>query len=104
MFASLARDLRFASGLLRTLGRVRGIHPASPRRICDDLEAAAARWHDREALRFEGRSLTYAGMEALANRFARWALEIGLRPGDRVALFLPNRIEYLPAWYGLSKV
>jgi fatty-acyl-CoA synthase len=104
MFASLARDLRFASGLFRTLGRVRGIHPASPRRICDDLEAAAARWNDREALRFEGRSLTYAGMEALANRFARWALEAGLKPGDRVALFLPNRIEYLPAWYGLSKV
>ena len=43
-------------------------------------------------------------MVALANRFARWALESGLRPGDRVALFLPNRMEYLPAWYGLSKV
>ena len=104
MIAPLKRDLQFASGLFRTMGRVRGIHPSNPRRICDDLEAAAARWSDREALRFEGRSLSYGQMEALANRFARWALEGGLRPGDRVAIFLPNRIEYLPAWYGLSKV
>lgn len=59
MIASLARDLRFASGLLRTLGRVKGIEPGSPRRICDDLEAAVRRWRDREALRFDGRSLTY---------------------------------------------
>ena len=104
MFAPLKRDLLFASGLFRTLGRVKGIEPGSPRRICDDLEAAVRRWRDREALRFDGRSLTYGEMDALANRFARWALEAGLKPGDRVALFLPNRIEYLPAWYGLSKV
>ena len=93
MFAPLKRDLLFASGLFRTLGRVKGIEPGSPRRICDDLEAAVRRWRDREALRFDGRSLTYGEMDALANRFARWALEAGLRPGDRVALFLPNRIE-----------
>ena len=104
MIASLKRDLRFATGLFRTLGRVRGIRPDSTRRICDDLEAAVRRWTDREALRFDGRSLTYGEMDALANRFARWAVEAGLKAGDRVALFLPNRIEYLPAWYGLSKV
>lgn len=104
MIASLKRDLRFATGLFRTLGRVRGIRPDSPRRICDDLEAAVRRWTAREALRFDGRSLTYGEMDALANRFARWAVEAGLKAGDRVALFLPNRIEYLPAWYGLSKV
>lgn len=104
MFSALQRDLRFATGMVRTLRRVRGIHPSSSRRICDDLEAAADRWRDREALRFEGRSLSYSEMDELANRFARWALESGLKPGDRVALFLPNRIEYLPAWYGLSKV
>lgn len=104
MIASLKRDLRFAAGLFRTLGRVRGIRPDSPQRICDDLEAAVRRWRDREAFRFDGRSLTYGEMDALANRFSRWAIEAGLRAGDRVALFLPNRIEYLPAWYGLSKV
>ena len=104
MFATLRRDLRFYTGLARTLGRVRGITPDSPRRICDDLEASVRRWPDREAIRFEGRSLSYREMDGLANRFARWALESGLRPGDRVALFLPNRMEYLPAWYGLSKV
>ena len=104
MFATLQRDLRFYAGLARTLGRVRGVTPDSPRRICDDLEASVRRWPDREAIRFEGRSLSYREMDGLANRFARWALESGLRPGDRVALFLPNRMEYLPAWYGLSKV
>jgi fatty-acyl-CoA synthase len=92
------------SALVRTLLRVRSISPSSRRLVCDDLEAAVDRWWARPAIRFEGRSLTYGEMDALANRVADWALDEGFLPGEAVAVFLPNRLDYLAIWYGLTKV
>ena len=43
-------------------------------------------------------------MDALANRYANWARSQNLKRGQTVALFMPNRLEYFPIWYGLSKV
>ncbi|MBE7217262.1 MAG: long-chain-acyl-CoA synthetase [Caulobacteraceae bacterium] len=100
----LSRDLRFVRGLRRTLKRVKSIRADSPDLLCDDLEAAVDRFPEREALVFEGRTLTYAQMDALANRYANWARGRGIARGAVVAVFLPNRIEYIPIWYGLSKV
>ena len=104
MALSLAREGRYLTGLIRTLLRVRSISPGSRRLACDDLEAAVDRWRHRPAIRFEGASLTYGEMDALANRCAHWALAQGLAPGDVVAVFLPNRLDYLSLWYGLTKV
>jgi fatty-acyl-CoA synthase len=102
--ARVQREWRFLRGLLRTLKRVRSIAPDSPNLICDDLEAAVDAFRDRRAITFEERTITYGEMDAIANRYAHWAREHGLRQGSTVALFLPNRIDYLPIWYGLSKV
>ncbi len=102
--ALLRREWRYLTGLTRTLLRVETISPTSRRLICDDLEAAADRWRARPAIRFQGAGLTYGEMDALANRFGHWALTQGLAPGDVVAVFLPNRLDYLPLWYGLTKV
>ena len=102
--ARLRREWRYLAGLVRTLLRVRTIRPDSRRLACDDLEAAVDRWRARPAIRFEGGVLTYGEMDALANRFAHWALAQRLAPGSVVAVFLPNRLDYLPLWYGLTKV
>ncbi|HEX3407791.1 MAG TPA: AMP-binding protein, partial [Caulobacteraceae bacterium] len=102
--ARLEREWRYLGGLVRTLMRVRSIAPHSPDLATDDLEAAVDRWRNRPALSFEGRTLDYGEMDGLANRYAHWADSAGLRRGDVVALLMPNRIEYLPIWYGLSKV
>ncbi|MEO8926629.1 MAG: long-chain-acyl-CoA synthetase [Caulobacteraceae bacterium] len=101
--ARLKREWRYLSGLGRTLARVRSISATSNNLICDDLEAAVDRWRARPALGFEGAALTYGELDALANRYAHWALAQGLGQGDTVAVFLPNRLEYLPIWYGLTK-
>ena len=53
---------------------------------------------------FEGKSVTYGELDAMANRYAHWAKGLNLRRGQTVALFMPNRMEYFPIWYGLSKV
>jgi len=100
----LRREARFLAGLIRTLARVRSISAKSTRLICDDLETAVDRWRDRPAISFEGQTISYGELDALANRFAHWALEEGIGRGQTVAVFLPNRIEYLAAWYGLTKV
>lgn len=103
-WGKLKRDARFIRGLSRTNRRVRSVSPTSPNLVCDDLEAVVDRHPQRPALAFEGRTLTYAQMDALANRYAHWAKARNIKRGDVVALFTPNRLEYVPIWYGLSKV
>ncbi|MGE0597675.1 MAG: long-chain-acyl-CoA synthetase [Hyphomonadaceae bacterium] len=103
VFARIGREFRFLSGLSRTLWRVRKIAPDADVLICDDFEDAADRFANHTALVFEGETLTYRQLDALANRFAAWAIAQGLKRGDTVALFLPNRAEYVPAWVGVAK-
>jgi fatty-acyl-CoA synthase len=102
--ARIRREVKFIRGLLRTLKRVKSITPDSTNLICDDLEAAVDAWRERRAITFEGRTITYGELDATANRFAHWAKGQGLRRGQTVAVFLPNRMDYLPIWYGLSKI
>ena len=102
--ARLQREWRFLRGLLRTLGRLKSIEPDSGNLLCDDLEAAVAKWRDRPAITFEGRTLSYGELDALANRYAHWGKSLNLRRGQTVALFMPNRIDYFAIWYGLSKI
>ncbi len=100
----IARELRYLDGLARTLWSVRKIDPDSDVLVCDDFEDAVDKFADHTALVFEGERYTYRQLDALANRFAAWADAQGLKPGDTVALLLPNRAEYIPAWVGLAKL
>ena len=104
LIARITREARFLKGLFRTLGRVRGVTSTSANLVCDDFEAAVDRFGPRTAIQFEGATLTYSQLDALANRFAHWAQDQGLVRGDCVALIMPNRAEYLAIWMGLSKV
>src|ERR1700742_616683 len=102
--ARVLREFKFLRALIRTLRRVGSITAQSSHLICDDLEAAVDSWRERKAITFEGRTVTYGEMDAIANRYAHWAKGQGLRRGQTVAVFLPNRLDYLPIWYGLSKI
>ena len=64
------------------------------------LSAAAGRYPRRTAIRFFGRSLSYAELDVLANRFANVLLALGVQQGDRVALLLPNCPQMVVAYYG----
>jgi fatty-acyl-CoA synthase len=103
IWARIGREIRFASGMARTLYAVRKIAPTSDVLVCDDFEDAVDRFADHTALLFEGERFTYRQLDALANRFAAWGLAQGLKHGDTVALLMPNRPEYVPAWMGLAK-
>ena len=102
--ARIERDIRYLGNALRTLRRIKPVRPDSANLSCDDLEAAVDKWPQSRALTFEGTTLTFAEVDQLANRYAHWAKAQGLRRGQTVAVFLPNRLEYVPLWYGLTKV
>ncbi len=64
------------------------------------LERTAQRFPDRPALRFFGRRTTYRALLAAVEQFARGLAAAGVRPGDRVALVLPNAPQMVIAYYG----
>lgn len=101
---NLRRDARFVSGVVRLLKRIKPITLESPVLLCDDLEEAVDNFADNIALQDENRSLTYRELEALANRYANWARSRNLKRSDVIALVMHNRVEYIAAWYGFSKL
>lgn len=70
-----------------------------------DYLAAAARDHpDGKALWYKGRTVSWLELETQANTAAAAFEAMGLKRGDRVALFLPNCPQFLIAEYGAWKV
>jgi long-chain acyl-CoA synthetase len=55
------------------------------------------------AILFKGSSLSNADLEDLSDRFAGALRRLGVKPGDRVALLLPNAPQFLIAELGIWK-
>ena len=68
--------------------------------ICEILSRTAQKFPNRVALIFLGKKITYRKLEALANRFANALTSLGLAPGDRIALLLPNVPQMVIAYFG----
>jgi long-chain acyl-CoA synthetase len=64
------------------------------------LTRAARAYPDRTAIRFFGRSISYAELDELSNRFANALLGLGVSTGDRVALLMPNCPQMVLAYFG----
>jgi len=71
--------------------------------VNDFLEHSAARTPDKLALVCGNQRLTYAQVEAQANRLANALRQRGIQPGDRVLLFLPNTVELVVSIFGVLK-
>ena len=64
------------------------------------LEESARRFPQNVALEFLGKTLSYQELWGLARRFAQGLKDLGVRPGDRVAIMLPNSPQFVIAFYG----
>jgi acyl-CoA synthetase (AMP-forming)/AMP-acid ligase II len=64
---------------------------------------AARHWPDRVALVEGSRSRTYAELDERATGIARGLLQLGLEPGDRVAVLQQNCIEYVESVIGIAR-
>ncbi|GAB3360866.1 AMP-binding protein [Amycolatopsis echigonensis] len=68
------------------------------------LIAERARQHpEKPALVVDGAELTYGELDVAVSEVARGLLATGAAPGDSVGLLLPNRVEYLLAWFGAAR-
>ncbi|HVH81621.1 MAG TPA: AMP-binding protein [Stellaceae bacterium] len=70
----------------------------------DLLDELAAATPQAEAVIFRGERLTYAELNARANAFAKALLATGVRRGDRVAVLISNRLEWIIAAFGAAKI
>src|ERR1700704_1713850 len=61
------------------------------------------RYPTKPAVIFGDAELTWAALDERANRLATYLLAHGLRPGDRVAVFARNTLEWPEIIFGLSK-
>lgn len=100
----LRADVTLFTGLRATLKSYEQIETDPTYTIGRQIEATVDAHGPRVAIRFEGADLTYAALDARANRFAHWALAQGLTKGDAVAILMSNQPDFICAWLGLSKV
>jgi fatty-acyl-CoA synthase len=49
-------------------------------------------------------TLSYRDLANRCNQYARWGLYKGLEAGDTVGLLMPNCVEYLAVWLGLTRI
>jgi long-chain acyl-CoA synthetase len=68
------------------------------------LDEAAAGFGTRPAISGAGTSLTYAELRAEVDRFAGGLSSLGVRPGDRVALVLPNCPQFVIAFFAVLRL
>lgn len=67
------------------------------------LSENAQRFPDRVAVIGGERKLSYAELESLTNRLAHSFVKLGLHPGQKMLLMLPNIPEFVIAYFGILK-
>ncbi|MBT2768373.1 long-chain fatty acid--CoA ligase [Stenotrophomonas sp. ISL-67] len=68
------------------------------------FDTSVARFRDRPAYSSFGKVLTYGETDALVEQFAAYLLgELQLKKGDRVALMMPNCLQYPVATFGVLR-
>jgi fatty-acyl-CoA synthase len=78
---------------------------ADPTILFTDLvEDWSRREPDRPALISEIQTLSYRALANRINRYARWALSVGIGAGDTVCLLMQSQPDYIAAWLGITKV
>lgn len=74
-----------------------------PYTLGEELHRAAERHPDRIAVVSGERRVTYRELDRLVDEHAAGMLELGIRPGDRVLLQLPNRLAFVVVSFALFR-
>src|SRR5713101_4516998 len=67
------------------------------------FDEATDRWADRAAVAFYGREITYRELREGADRLAAAFADMGVRKGDRLALYLLNSPQFIIAYFAALK-
>ena len=77
---------------------------AAPQTLPAVVARAVQRWGDRVAVESGDRQWTFAELQAQAQRVSRALLSMGVRKGDRIAIWCPNIPEWIFAAVGLQTI
>lgn len=77
----------------------------SPADLVEALAAAAVRWPDRVAWRFDpGETLTFGQVAERTAAYAGCLASKGVRPGDRVVVMMGNQADFPLTWFALMRL
>ncbi len=71
--------------------------------LLDMFEEAFTRYPNRKACEFLGKFMTYRELERHSKNFAAYLQSLGLEPGARVAIMLPNVVQFQVAMVGVLR-
>ena len=71
--------------------------------IFEAFSSAADKFSRQTAVVYLGTRFSYQKVLRLAERFAASLMDLGVREGDRVMLYIPNSIQWVVAWLGVQR-
>ena len=67
-------------------------------------DRAARTFGDREALYFNGRRWSFSQLAQDVNRAAKGLIQLGVQPGEKVCLWVPNCPEFIHLFFAVAKI
>ncbi len=67
------------------------------------FDRLAAEHPDKTAVVYLGSRYSYRRVAELSDRFAAGLVGLGIKPGDRVMVYLPNSVQWIVSWLGILK-
>jgi len=71
--------------------------------LYDLLRGTAEKYPNCTAMIFQDNKITYRELDTLSDKFATALSDMGVKKGDKVALFLPNIPQFVISYYGTLK-
>ncbi|MBW4052285.1 MAG: long-chain-acyl-CoA synthetase [Proteobacteria bacterium] len=102
--SQMGRSTDAKKAWVRALERTAAIERSPRRTLPVIIQELAERHESAPALTSPDAALSYRALAQSANRYARWALAQGLKPGDVVCLLMENCPDYMAIWLGLTGV
>ena len=68
------------------------------------VDRAAQSYGPKEALYYEGQRWTFADLKENVDRCATGLIELGVQPGEKVALWMPNCPEWVQLFFAVAKI
>lgn len=76
----------------------------SDRVLANIIEDKARQYPDHVVFQFRDEPITLGELNDKINQVANGFQAIGVKHGDKVAIMLPNCVEFLYVWFGLNKI
>jgi long-chain acyl-CoA synthetase len=71
-----------------------------PRPLYSLLSDSAKAHPDNPCVHYQGRTFNYSQVDEISSRFAGALVSLGVKKGDRVAIFMPNKPQLVFAYFG----